>query len=435
MKSKINKEIVYLAIPNIISNISVPLLSSVDTSLMGRLTPAHLGAVGISSMLFNLIYWNFGFLRMGVTGMTAQAYGREDKQDQVAIMSRAIVLALLIATSILLVNGVLYSLGSDLLKVLPEQQTLVGEYFSIRILEAPATLLLYVFFGWFFGMQNTIAPMIITIIINVTNIAISYIAVAKLGMEIEGVAYGTVIAQYVGLLLCVVIAWRRYPEHFKSISLKYLYPFSSLLHFMHVNASLFIRTICLTGAFGFFYAKSSTAGALVLASNVVLQQFINWMSYAVDGFAYASESLTGKYFGQEDRDSLHSTVTFSMLWGFGLSVLFSIAFYFGGIPIAKLFTQDAEVLTTMSEYLIWVGLIPVIAFASYIWDGVYIGLTATVSLMISMLLSVVVYIGSYYSLLSFMSPNHALWGSLLLFLLSRGVLQTIAYIVKGADLK
>lgn len=435
MKSKIDKEIIYLAIPNIISNVSVPLLSTVDTSLMGNLTADHLGAVGLSSMLFNFIYWNFGFLRMGTTGMTAQAFGKRDHNNQSAVLSRGITLAIILAILIFALQNILFATGSQLLNIIPNQESLVLEYFSIRIWEAPATLLLYVLFGWLFGMQNSIYPMIITICINIVNIVISYISVRHFGMEIRGVAMGTVIAQYTGVILALGFIYWKFRSHLQCLSFTHLRPLSSLVDFMKINSNLFIRTVCLTGAFGFFYAKSSIAGPLALAGNIVLQQFLNWMSYAIDGFAYAAESLTGKYFGAEEESNTKTVISKSMLWGVVLSVGFSLVFYVFGNDLAKIFSEDVAVLSAIDKYLPWMVAIPIAAFASYIWDGVYIGLTATRSLMISMIISLAIYVTGYLIALEWLEPNTALWLSLTIFLLARGVVQSLYYRHYGLSLK
>ena len=302
-----NKEILRLAIPNILSNISVPLLSTVDTILMGHLSASHLGAVGIGSMIFNFIYWNFGFLRMGTTGMTAQAYGAENKMEISNTLGRACALGLVLAVIILLFQIPIGELSYYLLNVTDNQYALVREYFLIRILAAPATLILYSVLGWFFGMQNAIYPMLLTIFINVINIAVSAYLVLGLGMEVSGVAWGTVIAQYGGLFLAALMLRHKYKVYLDGFKQKNILRFNKLLRFLRINGDIFIRTICLTFAFGFFYSQSSNLGELALAANVILLQLLNWMSYGIDGFAFASESLVGKYVGakrsQHDKES------------------------------------------------------------------------------------------------------------------------------------
>ena len=260
-----NKEILRLAIPNILSNISIPLLSSVDTILMGRLSVAHLGAVGLGSMIFNFVYWNFGFLRMGTTGMTAQAYGSDNREEMIHTLVRSIVLGLVIAAVLIVFRKPLYTLSSYAMSVQADQENLVATYFYIRLWAAPATLMLYGLMGWFFGMQNAVIPLILTIAINVINIVVSYYLVHNLGWEIAGVAWGTVIAQYAGVCSAFIFFLARYRGMWSSFSQATLWQWNKIKHFFSINGNLFIRTVALTFAFAFFYRQSSAAGAAVLA--------------------------------------------------------------------------------------------------------------------------------------------------------------------------
>ncbi|MEO0726223.1 MAG: MATE family efflux transporter, partial [Bacteroidota bacterium] len=278
-----NKEILRLAIPNILSNISVPLLSSFDTALMGRLSADHLGAVGLGSMIFNFVYWNFGFLRMGSTGMTAQAYGRENRAEMGTVLGQAALVAVSLALLLLILQSPLLQASQSLLKVSADQQPLVGTYFSIRIWAAPAALGMYALMGWYFGMQNAIYPLILTIVINVVNMLISYLLVWHYEWGIAGVAWGTVIAQYVGVLVGIVLLLKQYSWIRDSIQSKVLLQWEALVRFLRINGDIFLRTLCLTLAFAFFYRQSAGLGDLILATNVILLQYVNWMSYGVDG--------------------------------------------------------------------------------------------------------------------------------------------------------
>lgn len=427
-----NREILRLAIPNIISNISVPLLSSVDTALMGRMSELHIGAVGVGAMLFNFIYWNFGFLRMGTTGITAQAYGRNDASELSHTLGRALLVVLAVAALLLLVQGPLGYWGATLMNAEGEQLGLVLRYFNIRIWAAPATLGLYAFMGWFFGMQNPIFPLVLTIFINLINIAMSVYLVQYHGMGVDGVAWGTLIAQYSGLFLAVGLwAWR-YRGLRAHLSWSAIAGVEELMGFLRINADIFLRTLCLTSAFAFFYARSAELGVMSLAANTILLQFLNWMSYGVDGFAYASESLVGKYKGAGRPTQTRQAIRLSFAWGMGLAVLFSLAYGLGGPQLLRLFTNQEDVLAAAAPYLFWIALLPILGTPSYIWDGVYVGLTASKAMRNSMIMAFVVFLLAYWAGMGL--GNHGLWLAMLLFLAGRGAFQHLLFYRKGLSI-
>lgn len=417
-----NREILRLALPNIISNISVPLLSTVDTALMGHLTELHLGAVGLGAMIFNFIYWNFGFLRMGTTGMAAQAYGADDPDAIAATLGRALLVALILAALILLFQRPLAELSFGLLNVTEAQLPLVREYVYIRIWAAPATLGTYVLFGWLFGMQNAVYPLILTVFSNVVNMLLSWWLVNRQGMETAGVAYGTLIAQYAGFILAAILVIFKYTGYLRRIRMTLLLQWSELRQFLSVNSDLFIRTFCLTFAFGFFYSRSALDGELVLAVNVILLQFLNWMSYGVDGFAYAAESLVGKYAGKRDPERTKAMIRRSFVWGMALAAGYALLYGLAGDPLLHIFTDQPEVLATARPYLFWMALFPLLSTPCYIWDGIFIGLVASKAMRNSMILAVAVYLLSYYPLQATWG-NHGLWAALLLFMVARGAIM------------
>lgn len=429
-----NREILRLAIPNIISNVSVPLLSTVDTALMGRLSELHIGAVGLGAMIFNFVYWNFGFLRMGTTGITAQAFGRRDNSGTTQTLGRALLVVLVVAGLLLLLQYPLGELSFLLLNVAADQRDLVARYFYLRIWAAPATLGLYAFMGWFFGMQNAVYPLILTIVINVINIVLSFVFVQLYSMDVDGVALGTVIAQYAGLLLAFGLFLYRYRHLLAHFRRRAILEWQALRQFLSINADILIRTLCLTFAFGFFYSQSSAEGELILAVNVILLQFLNWMSYGVDGFAYASEALVGKYAGSGDPGKTRRAIGLSFLWGMGLAVLYSLAYTFFGEPFLRVFTDQQDVIRAASPFLLWMGLFPVLSTPCYIWDGVFIGLTASRAMRNAMIMAFAVYLAAYL-LIGAEYGNHGLWFALLLFMIARGVFQHAFFVWKGTDLR
>lgn len=420
-----NREILRLAIPNILSNISVPLLSSFDTALMGQLSGRHIAAVGLGSMAFNFIYWNFGFLRMGSTGMTAQAFGRNDLAATANLLGRAAIVAGVLASVLLLLQYPLSELIAWLLNIQPEQASLVGDYFFIRIWAAPAALGLMVLFGWFFGMQNAVFPLLLTLIINLGNIGLSYYLVVVKGQGIAGAAWGTVAAQYLGLCCAVgLLAWR-YAWIKEMINTKALLLRAELLVFLRVNRDIFIRTVCLTLGFTFFYNRANTMpGEAIVAANVILLQLINWLSYGVDGFAFAAESLVGKYFGAGEQRQLQRAIRLSFRWGMGLAVVYATLYYVAGGPILELFldrSTTAAVYDLAFSYLPLIALFCLLATPCYIYDGIFVGLTATTAMRQTMLMAFGGYLLTYWLLSDY--GNLGLWISLMAFMVYRAVLM------------
>ncbi len=427
-----DKAIFRLTLPNIMSNISVPLLSSVDTALMGTLTPLHIGAIGIGSMLFNFLYWNLGFLRMGTTGFTAQAYGKGDNTEMSSILIRALLLSVGLAVLLLVFRFYLGGLAFRFMQIEADILPIASTYFYIRMWAAPATLGLYVLMGWYFGLQNAFIPLALTIVSNVVNIVLSYYFVIHLHMAAAGVAWGTVIAQYITFFagLLFLFKYKDLLNHFQAKALLHLRPF---VHFLRVNRDIFIRTLVLTGVFAWLYRYSASRGALFLAVTVIILQFLNWMSYALDGFAYAAESLTGRFYGAGETRLTHRVIRRIFFWSgwmaLGISVIYGIGFHW----IAGIFTQDAPLLEALKPYRLWMAVFPLIGVASYIWDGVFIGLTASKSMRNSMVLSGIFFFVTLY-LSEGIWPAYALWVALMVFLIARGVFQTYIYLNKGVQM-
>ncbi|MDX1684061.1 MAG: MATE family efflux transporter [Saprospiraceae bacterium] len=428
-----DREIFRLAWPNIISNVSVPLLSSVDTALMGYLSAEHLGAVGLGSMIFNFFYWNFGFLRMGTTGMTAQSYGARNKPEITAVFFRALIVSTLIAILIIVFQNPIVDLGVVAMNATDTQADLVKAYVLTRIWAAPATLGLYVLMGWLLGLQNAVIPMLVTIAINLINIALSYYLIIVMGYGIRGVALGTVIAQYFGLILVLILIAVYFKKYLPRLPFSRIVEWSAYKKFFLINRDIFIRTLCLTFAFAFFYSQSSKYGEILLGVNVVLLQFLNWMSYGIDGFAYAAESLVGKYKGAQDFKILDQTIRRVFLWSSVMAVGYALLYGLGGDLLFRIFTDVDQVIQAAGPYLLWMALLPIVGFASYIWDGVFVGLTASKAMRNSMLLSLLVYLICYYTLEPHYGVN-ALWTSLAAFLLARGLFQHYLFYRKGYEL-
>ena len=419
----LQRDLLRLAGPNVLSNVSVPLLSSVDTALMGQLSAAHLGAVGIAGMLFNFLYWNFGFLRMGTTGLTAQAYGAADDAESAATLARAAVLAVGIAAALLLLQVPLHRLGAASLNVPPEVAPLVADYFFARIYAAPASLLLYVGLGWLFGMQDARSPLLVAVLSNLVNIGLSYALVTQAGLGTRGVALGTVGAQYFALALTGVLIARRFPRVLGAFRRNAVTRARAYARLARINGDLFVRTLCLTLAFGFLYGRAAADAALSLAVVTVLLQFLNWMSYGVDGFAYAAEALVGRFLGAGRPEMLRRSIRLSMAWGAGLAAGFALVYAVAGGALVGVFTDDPAVATAARALLPFLVALPLVGAACYIWDGVFVGLTATRPMRDTMLASLLLYLGAYHGLRAALPEVEALWSALLVFLGGRGLLQ------------
>ncbi|OJJ15182.1 MATE family efflux transporter [marine bacterium AO1-C] len=417
-----NKKILRLAIPNIISNISVPLLSMVDLMLMGHLeSEAYIGAVALGGMIFNFIFWGLGFLRMGTTGFTAQALGNRRLDEALLVLTRAGGVALLAALVVIVLQIPIGWLSFQLIQGSAEVEQIALSYFYIRIYAAPAALGLYALNGWFLGMQNAKAPMFISILVNIANIGLNYWLVVKLGLKAEGVAIGTVIAQYLGLIAGIFIFVTRYRKLFKYFSVKKAVQKSDLWQFFKVNNDIFIRTLALITTFSFFYAESAKFGNQMLAANSLLMQFLSLMAYGIDGFAFAAESLVGKAVGARDASLLKHTIRYIFRWGIGLAALFSLTYAVAGKVILQVLTNQAQVIETAMNYIGWVILAPLVNAFCFIWDGVYIGATASKAMRETTLVATFeVFLPAYYITMAW-GQNHSLWLAFTLFMVARGV--------------
>ncbi len=418
-----NKRILNLAIPNIITNITVPLLGMVDLAIVGHIgDKTHIGAIAIGTMIFNFIYWNFGFLRMGTSGFTAQAYGAKDFSEAMKILIRGIAIALGIALLLIALQTPIGRFSLFIVDGSERMEQLAYQYFLIRIWAAPATLGLYAIKGWFIGMQNARIPMLIAIFINVFNIGFSLFFVLGLNMGIGGVALGTVFAQYGGLILSVILWMVYYRRFLRYVNVKGSLKLSEMKRFFHVNADIFIRSLCLVGVFTYIPIAGAKMGDTVLAVNTLLMQFFTLFSYIMDGFAYAGEALTGRYIGAKNKESLRSSIRLIFRWGLGLSVLFVILYTFWGENLFRVFTDDVSTIEYAHLYYWWVLMVPLSGYAAFLWDGIFIGATASKTMRNAMLLSTIIFFGVYLAFVSYLG-NNALWLALIVFLLARGIIQ------------
>ena len=422
-----NRSILKLALPNILTNLTVPLLGMVDMHLMGYLDSAvFMGAIALGGVIFNLVYWGFAFLRMSISGIAAQAYGKKDKFDMANTLFRGLLLAFGGALILLILQTGIEKVSFLILEGSPEVKALARDYFYIRIWAAPAAISLMVFYGWFLGMQNAIYPMVIAVSVNVVNILLSFLFVRSFGMKIDGVALGSMISQYFGLLLALILFLKKYRYILKAFDLPAIIDGSGIKNFLNVSGDIFIRTACIILVFTFFTSESAGFNDIILAANSALLQFLFLFSYFLDGFAYAAEALVGKYFGGRDWANLKKVIRLLMYWGLGFGVLFSFLYYLFGYEFLIFFTKHKNVLNEGLKYLPWLIALPLVSFASYIWDGVYIGTTASKLMKYTMIASTVVFFVVYYSFLNGLQ-NNALWMAMILFSFMRSFLQFVFY--------
>ncbi|MBQ1732265.1 MAG: MATE family efflux transporter, partial [Bacteroidales bacterium] len=340
-----NKEILRLALPNIITNITVPLLGMVDLAIVGHIgDETYIGAIALGTALFNLIYWNFGFLRMGTSGLAAQAYGAGDKAEAMRILVRGLTIALCAAAVLIALQYPIAKLSGLILNCSDETLNLTLSYFYVRIWAAPATLGLYAIKGWFIGMQNSKSPMTVAITLNIVNIVASLAFVIWLKMDIVGVALGTVIAQYSGLALAIILWFKHYGNMRHLIDIRGSLHKSEMKRFFKLNGDIFLRTLCLCAVFTFIPAISANMGDSILAANTLIMQLFTLFSYILDGFAYAGESLVGKYIGARNRESLSKSIRYLVYWGLIFTALFSIIYFFWSENIYRILTSDGNVI-------------------------------------------------------------------------------------------
>lgn len=429
-----NKQIIRLAVPNIISSLSVPILGAVDIALMGRLeSEQHLGAVAIGVAIFNMLYWGFGFLRMSTIGLTAQAHGANHQRESILILTRGLFVALVVSAVLILIQSFIARISFYLIDASTEVERLARQYFYIRIYAAPAALSVFVFHGWFLGVQNARYPMVITILMSVLNIGLNLFFVKAMGLKSNGIALGTVIAQYLGLACAVIFFLRKYGDLLEGWDLKEALFLPDLKRFFAISRDIFIRTLCLVFSHTFFTAQSAAVSDTILAVNTILLQFIYFLAYTVDGFAIAAESLIGKYKGAVDTRNLRVAVRYVFIWGLCLAAVFSLTYGLLGRSLLYVFTNKSDLVKQALPYLIWVALTPIINAVAYLWDGIFIGATASKPLRNAMIVSTfVVFFPAYYLLKPL--GNHGLWLALMLYSVARGLtLTTLApkYILKN----
>ncbi len=422
--TSIHREIPALSIPLIIANITTPLLGLIDVAIVGNMGSAvYIAAIAVGGAMFNMIYWPFAFLRMGSSGMTAQAYGAENWRASSLVLYRALLVALLVGLVLVALQQLVSSVVIGFMEVDGETRQLAERYFSICVWGAPAMLGGYALTGWFIGMQSSRSAMWMSIFINVINIIVSLMLVYLFDCGFVGVAYGTLIAQWGGLLFGIVLCLS---SRQIKVSVSELFCWVELRRFFSINADIFLRTLCLVAVTLWFTSVGAHQGDTILAVNALLMQLFLLFSYFMDGFAFAGEALVGKYIGARQPDKLAMSIKALFQWSIAVAVIFTLIYLFAGERFLHLLSNDVTVVEASSQFYYWAAIIPIAGFMAFTWDGVFIGATRTRAMLMSMFVAMVVFFVLYKLLITPMG-NHGLWLAFIAYLFVRGIVLSVIF--------
>ena len=444
MDKALNREILRLSLPSILANLTVPLVGLVDTAIAGHLpggeAAALIGGISVGSMLLSLLYWNFIFLRTGTGGLTAQAFGREEPHTCALIFTRGIALALLFAIVLLAIQVPFSGLASLMVNASPRVCEIALRYFFIRIWAAPATLCLMVFRGWFVGMQDSMSSMWTDLVVNTVNIAASLVlsfgAFGWSGIGFDGIATGTVVAQYSGLLFATLVCLFKYGgKVFGTIGMqdvRDMFRWSALKPFLKMNGNLMGRSLCFMVIYLGYTMIAAGFGEMLLACSSIMMQLLMFFSYFTDGFAYAGEALSGRFIGARDAVMFHRTVKYVFIWSMGIALLSVFLYWWLGVPSMRLLTSDEDVVAVCSRFLPWLLVMPPLGCAAFTWDGIYLGATDSGSLFVSMLGAMAGFLVIWFAFKGMCAPGsdscmHVLLGAYFAHLAFRTLWLSLAY--------
>ena len=421
-----NREILRIALPAIVANITVPLLGLVDTAIAGHLgDKVFIGAVAVGTMMFNLVYWNMGFLRMSTSGMTAQTYGSGDFKASARLLGESSALALLISLGVMALQWPLRLLLLWIIGPSPEVTSLAITYFNICIWGAPPVLVMMAFKGWLLGMQDSKGAMWVSIMTNVFNIVMSVIAVYALDMGFMGVAVGTLVGEWLGLLYAVVLVHRHFPQLRGQMEWRAVVRFKGAGRYFRVSRDIFIRSFLVMTVSLAFVSIGARSGDLILAVNALILQLFTLYSHFMDGIAFAGEAVVGKYYGAGDMPRMSRCVKLLFWWGAAVAAVFTLIYSFPRVAF-WLLTDQQQVIDAAMDYRVWCALIPAAGMAAFVWDGVFISLTRSGGMLLSATISWALFFG-VYEVTPEAWQNHRLWVAYLTFLTLRGIIQTILY--------
>lgn len=425
--SSLTRTILALAWPAVATNVTTPLLSLVDVAVVGHIgNSVYIGAIAVGAVMFNMLYWLMGFLRMGTSGMTAQAYGAGDSAECVRTLARAMLIALLAGTLMIALSP---SLGTHILNFIDADSAArepARQYFSVAILGAPGLLMTYALSGWFLGMQTSRPILWMALVANTLNIILNLAFVYGLGWDVRGVGAATAISQWVSAATGILLLSRRLRRITATGWRHGLLQMRALRHFFAINTDIFLRTLCLVAVTVWFTHAGATMGVDTLSANAIIMQLFILFSYLMDGFAFAGEALAGKFHGARDTAGLHRLVRVLMRIGLAAAALVTVIYYLCGEGIMRLLTNQQSVLRTAADYRLWAVAVPFAGFMSFLWDGIYVGLTRTRGMLLSMAAAMCVFYITWFTL-SRALGNHALWLAFILYLLTRGLIQSLLF--------
>ncbi|MFK7885223.1 MAG: MATE family efflux transporter [Gammaproteobacteria bacterium] len=423
-----HRRVLHIAGPMIASNVTVPLLGIVDTAVVGHLdSPHYLAAVAVGATIFSFLFLTFNFLRMGTTGVAAQSLGNQNHDGVRSVLLQAGTIALVIAAVLIVLQVPLGALALSLINPADDVAAAAGEYYAIRIWAAPFVLVNYALLGWFIGLQNGRAPLMMMLMVNVVNIALDLLFVIGFEMDVRGVALASVIAEACGLALGIVLVRRELRRFPSSASLRSLWDTDRLRRLLAVNGNLLIRSFSLMFTFGLFTTLGARLGSVVLAANAVLLNFQTLMAFALDGFANAAEALIGRAIGADDHDGLRRAWRNTLIWSLGIALVFVLIYVLLGGTLIGIMTDLDAVATAAHTYLPWLIILPLASVWCFFYDGVFVGATLAGAMRNSMLIATFAVFVPLALALDGVLGNHGLWLALVIFMLARGLGQHVIW--------
>ena len=413
-----HRAILAIALPIMLSNVSTPLLGAVDTAVVGQIPdPAYIGAVALGSLVFTFVYWAFGFLRMGTTGLTAQALGARDTDELVAALGRSLLIAGAAGVALITLQWPIREVAFSLMDGSPRVEALARSFFNIRIWSAPATFANYALLGWFIGLGRTDIGLVLQLLLNLANMALDLLFVLGLGWDVQGVALGTLLAEWTAALAGLIVATRHIHRIGGHWSLKRLLMPVQLKRTITVNGDIMVRSLALIFVFVWFMAQGARQGDVRLAANAVLMQLVSISAYFLDGLAFAAEALVGRAIGSAKRIGLTNAAYMTTLWAAGVAALLSLAFALFGATLIDMMTVDAGVRAAARAYLPWAAGVPLMGVWAFQLDGIFIGATRSADMRRAMLASLAIFMAAWWLLRPW--GNHGLWAALYVHYLAR----------------
>jgi multidrug resistance protein, MATE family len=416
-----HRGVLAIALPIMLSNVTEPIVGVVNSAVIGQLPDAYyIGAITVGALIFNFIYWGFGFLRIGTGGLSAQATGRGDADELVAVLMRALIIAAVAGVALILLSPLIGKLTFSLIEGSPEVESHAATYFYIRVFSAPFALTNFCLIGWFVGQGRARTTFVIQLYLNLLNGVLSLIFVLWLGMTSEGVALAVLIAEVTAALLGLYIAFRRLREMGARFERYRVFDRAKLIRTFAINRDIMIRTICLVMVFSWFTARGAKASDVIVSANAILMHFFDVGAFLVDGFAFATEALVGQSIGARDRQRFATAVRLTWIWAFVVGFLVFAVIYLGGPWFIDTMAVNPDVRETARHYLLWAALTPLIGVACFQYDGIFTGATQTADMRNMMLLSMITFFIVWWPLEQYYG-NHGLWASMIVFFAARGV--------------